>query len=302
MFRRLLREYFSLTRGERQGLQVLCLLVILLMLFRGIMPRIIQPEEQDLTDVNEEYIAFLDSIQALEERRPDRALSADRWWPEKNSQTSEPFPFDPNTAGMDDLTSLGIAPGTARILVNYRNAGGKFLRDSDLLRVYGMTKYVFERLQPYINLPGDDSSAATITGFSGEFKTFELNRADTNQLISVYGIGPVFANRIIRYRDLLGGFHSPAQLMEVYGFSPAQYEELTRCSYIDTAMIRKLVLNQIDAAGLEEHPYLDRYQARAMISYRDHKGTIKSTQELIENLLLPDSVYRRIRPYLITGL
>ena len=45
----------------------------------------------------------------------------------------------------------------------------------------------------------------------------ELNMADTTTLKKVPGIGPVFANRIVKYRNLLGGFYAVSQLREVYG-------------------------------------------------------------------------------------
>ena len=36
-------------------------------------------------------------------------------------------------------------------------------------------------------------------------RLLDLNRADSADLLPLPGIGPVFASRIIRYRDLLGG-------------------------------------------------------------------------------------------------
>ena len=50
--------------------------------------------------------------------------------------------------------------------------------------------------------------------------TVELNGADTTTLQLLHGIGPVFARRIVRYRERLGGFTSTEQLLEVYGFTP----------------------------------------------------------------------------------
>ena len=44
----------------------------------------------------------------------------------------------------------------------------------------------------------------------------ELNTADTTILKKVPGIGSTFARRIIKYRELLGGFYDVSQLAEVY--------------------------------------------------------------------------------------
>ena len=47
--------------------------------------------------------------------------------------------------------------------------------------------------------------------------TVELNSVDTTDLKKIPGIGSAFANRIVRYRDLLGGYYTVQQLAEVYG-------------------------------------------------------------------------------------
>ncbi len=310
MFTRLFREYLSLTRGERHGLQVLVFLVILLVLVRSFMPLIVQYQAADFTAAGREIAGFLDSLQTLDKLAAARkGIAAERMgsvadmkkFPVgKYDLQADLFPFDPNTADLEDLIRLGIPPGTARTLVNYRQKGGSFARDSDLLRVYGLNPDIYARLQPYIRLP-DISAGREHHFFRKSFQPFELNRADSQQLIAVYGIGPVFARRIIRYRELLGGFCRPDQLMEVYGFSLEQFEELMRCSFIDTSLLRRMDLNSMDADSLSVHPYLDRYQAGALVSYREYMGSFSDASQVLENRLLPDSVFLRIHPYLSAG-
>jgi DNA uptake protein ComE-like DNA-binding protein len=130
---------------------------------------------------------------------------------------------------------------------------------------------------------------------------FELNAADSSQLLSVRGIGPVFARRIIRYRELLGGFHAGMQLMEVYGLKPSQYDELMKQCYIDTGMVERLNLNTEPVSAFSAHPYIDPYQAAALVRYRELEGFYMNVNETVNNLLLPDTVYRKVRPYLIAG-
>ncbi len=310
MFRKLHRDYLSLTRGERRGMQILSLFAIILLVFRVILPQLIPPAEADLTLAEKEFIAFQDSLIQLSSYKPGGSLkyplhsgtsmegrNSSPWKKPNHPETSilpEPFPFDPNKATITELARLGIPMWTARTLINYREAGGVFKKDSDLLRVYGLEPEVYTQLKEYILI---DTS-----GFkSGMTRPFELNQADSVQLISVYGIGPVFAQRIISYRELLGGFHSPYQLMEVYGFSPTQYQEIMQRSFLDSSYLRKIDLNRVDVGDLAEHPYLDRYQAESIIYYREIQGSFESGNELLENSLLPDSVFLRIRPYLVAG-
>lgn len=58
---------------------------------------------------------------------------------------------------------------------------------------------------------------------SKERPRVELNGADSLALMDVAGIGPAFAHRIIRYRELIGGYSDPEQLMNVYGITPEKY-------------------------------------------------------------------------------
>ena len=45
----------------------------------------------------------------------------------------------------------------------------------------------------------------------------EINTADSAELMRLNGIGASFSRRIVKYRNLLGGFISKEQLLEVYG-------------------------------------------------------------------------------------
>lgn len=45
----------------------------------------------------------------------------------------------------------------------------------------------------------------------------DLNLANAEDLLPVRGIGPVLSQRIINYRDALGGYKKKSQLYKVYG-------------------------------------------------------------------------------------
>lgn len=53
-----------------------------------------------------------------------------------------------------------------------------------------------------------------------------LNRAMYPELISVSGIGPVLAERIIQYRESHNGFNSIEELKQVKGIGQKKYENL----------------------------------------------------------------------------
>jgi len=132
----------------------------------------------------------------------------------------------------------------------------------------------------------------------GQPEPVDLNRADSMQLLRLPGIGPVFSGRIIRYRNLLGGYSCVQQLTEVYGLSRETYQRIRGAILIDTAAIRRLGMNGSSFSELLRHPYLDFEDVKALVRYRNFSGSIGSLQEIRENHLLGDSTLDRMIPYM----
>lgn len=130
------------------------------------------------------------------------------------------------------------------------------------------------------------------------FRLIELNRADSTDLLPLPGIGPVFASRIIRYRDLLGGFVSHDQLGEVYGLPENTVSMLRERTTIDTLEVVQIELNTVTFRNLLRHPYLAYDQVLLMLRYRDVMGGVDSLQELVINDLITDSTLSKLAPYL----
>ncbi|GEM_PF-1144246 len=126
----------------------------------------------------------------------------------------------------------------------------------------------------------------------------ELNRADTLALDTLPGIPHWMAVRIIRYRDLLGGYVRKEQLLEVYGLDSVCYQTLCKRTCIDTLRIRQIDLNACDLRTLMRHPYLSRRQGEAILFLREHFGRVGSVEELLHQRVLPPESFRRVAPYL----
>lgn len=67
------------------------------------------------------------------------------------------------------------------------------------------------------------SSAAPISS-APPLGKINLNTAGKEELMSIKGLGEVFAGRIIEYRERHGGFDSLEELMEVDGIGEKRYE------------------------------------------------------------------------------
>ncbi|MDG5813821.1 helix-hairpin-helix domain-containing protein [Chitinispirillales bacterium ANBcel5] len=59
-----------------------------------------------------------------------------------------------------------------------------------------------------------------------ELECIDINSASTDQLITLPGIGPVLAQRIIDYRDGTGDFKEKEELIKVKGIGPVRLEQI----------------------------------------------------------------------------
>ena len=130
---------------------------------------------------------------------------------------------------------------------------------------------------------------------SRPMEPLELNALDSAELVRLPGIGPATAMKIIRYRERLGGYSGISQLAEIEGLP----DSLMKWFIItDTISIRQIQVNRATLAELRRHPYIDFYQARAIVEYRGERGVIKGPEQLsfMEEFTAQD--LERLLPYL----
>ncbi len=127
----------------------------------------------------------------------------------------------------------------------------------------------------------------------------ELNNADTAELQRLYGIGPTFANRIVKYRSLLGGYVRKEQLREVYGMTEERYQAVAPHVCVDVSAARQIDINTATLQELRRHPYLDYYQAKAIVEWRDKGNHIGGMRDLLKINLIDDSAVARLDGYLL---
>lgn len=126
----------------------------------------------------------------------------------------------------------------------------------------------------------------------------ELNRADTLSLKRIPGIGSTFARRIVRYRDLLGGYCRVEQLREVYGIDEEKYAALKGWFSVDTALVRPISVNRLSAGDPLWHVYLNDGQIRALRRLLRQKGRIDGWESLRLLEEFSDEDRTRLLPYL----
>lgn len=136
----------------------------------------------------------------------------------------------------------------------------------------------------------------------------DLNQADSLTLLSVKGIGPYSAGKILAYRRALGGFVSLDQLDEIEGLRAENLQNLKQMAYLHSAdapaagdslaAVKPLLVNKADFKQLLRHPYLSYLQVCAIVNRRRESGRIDSLEalEFMEEFGPKD--LHRLRPYL----
>ena len=117
--------------------------------------------------------------------------------------------------------------------------------------------------------------------------------------MEVVGIGHILSNRIIKYRDLLGGFSNIDQLNDVYGLQGKSLENLKSVVYIDSLFIpKKIKINFSDWEEMVKHPYINSRLANDLLDLRSNKGYMNRIDQLRDIPYLSDSILSRIEPYI----
>lgn len=223
------------------------------------------------------------------------------------------FPFDPNTADSTELLALGLEPWQVRNIYKYRAKGGVFRKKEDFGRVYGLTNRQYRDLAPLIRI-GSDYQPYTSRGYQNvpydeapdsvpgrrfpaklrQGERIDLNDADTVLLLKVPGIGPYFARQIVHNRKMLGGFYSVRQLLEIQDMP----EEALPYFEVNPAKVHRLNVNKLSLVELRRHPYINYYQAKAIVDYRRLYGEIHDMGQLkLMKYFTPDD-FERLRHYI----
>jgi competence ComEA-like helix-hairpin-helix protein len=196
-----------------------------------------------------------------------------------------------------EIVNQEMKPGEVSSGSTFQNSSG-----SNPYRPYHEQKSRTEK-RTYYSPPEKTSEPPKAGNYPKEQKllpgtTIDINRSDTTELMKIPGIGSSFARRITGYRNLLGGFYRIEQLQEVYGMYEELYAEIIPYMTVNHDSIRKIAIHSASIDKLKAHPYINFYQAKAIVEIQKKTGKIENINELsLLEEFTPDDL-ERIRPYL----
>lgn len=211
------------------------------------------------------------------------------------------FDFDPNKISFDSLVLLGFYSKQASSLIKYREKIELFLTPDDLLNLYLYKEADHKKYNSHIKIDKEYANRPVKAKYDIEdaLLLVELNSADTAELISVRGIGPYYASKIIQYRNALGGYYDKNQLYEIKKIPKDRMDLIISRLEINKKLIKKIRINHCEFKDLLTHPYFDYYETKLLLDYRNEHGKFIYLHDLNKIDPLPDYYIEKIGQYLI---
>jgi DNA uptake protein ComE-like DNA-binding protein len=302
------KDYFSFTKKERTGIY---------MLITGIGFCIFIPRFFEPTSLNDEIMATAINLQSAQREQVNTDSASHVSYGKKQATNKEmyeepvndrqplaPFPFDPNTLDSAGWRKLGVSSRTARTIRNYVAKGGQFKKAGDLQKIYGLKKAAIDRLIPFVRITAPAASVmfnkpgnAPVKYVKTPPAIIDINQADTSAFISLPGIGSKLANRIVSFRDKLGGFYSVQQVGETFGLPDSTFQLIKSRLQCAPVTIQKININTADINRLKQHPYIRWNIANAIVQYRQQHGAFRSPDDLQQIVLITQELYQKMAAY-----
>ncbi|MES2836695.1 MAG: helix-hairpin-helix domain-containing protein [Bacteroidota bacterium] len=305
-----LKEYFYFSKSEKRGVVFLSVLIVLILILKYFLFNFITTPTVDDAYVNKILAENkIDSSQVINDENT-HTFNESESPVYKSKEQKKLFYFNPNKVTASELKQLGCSDKLIKTWLNFTSKGGFFKIKTDVKKVYGISAKFYAKIEPYIlietnnasfaseNKNNSPSKAADFLEKTESKKTIELNAADTLQLKYLPGIGSKFAERIVNYRNKLGGFLNKEQLKEVFGIDSILYNKIEKQITLNENRVRKISINTAEVAQLKQHPYFSYNIANAIVQYRDRHGKFANISDIKKVVVVNESVFKKIIPYL----
>ena len=218
-------QLLSFSKKEKNGIIVIVFINLLLIFTPFIYERFFPEKEETIVDLITE-LKSLEEIQKDSVKDFGKRLQSSNEnqlqienEKEKGETKTELFHFNPNVITEREWMKLGVSEKTAKSIQKYLSKGGQFRKPEDIKKIWGIPESLANKLIPFVRIPEINSKYEKEFPKKNEqpISLIDINKADSASWESLPGIGPTLAQRIILYREKLGGFLDMSQLLEVWG-------------------------------------------------------------------------------------
>lgn len=263
------KSYFQYSKSQRSGIFLLVMLCVICQLaFFYLGPSMENSEDSE----KQKWISLQSKVDSLKV--------------EKQNYIPKTYPFNPNFITDYKGSKLGMSVAEIDRLLNFRKTNQYVNSASEFQKVTQVSDSLLSTISPYFKFPDWVNKRK-----ANNFKPFEkkaekivlldINHATKEDLIKIYGIGPALSDRILKQKELFGGFVSMKQMDNIWGLSPEVIENLNKYFRV-TALprIKKIDINNASIKELMLFPYFKYALAKSIVTYRSMNGDFKNSEDL----------------------
>lgn len=280
-----MKGYFNFSKKEKFGVIILSSIIVVLVLVLNVGFAVSVPKPHDVDPNQLEYLVL----------NTQRSNPFNNFPEDHNQNQSTLRKFNPNTIQLNEWMDLGFSEKQANAILTYRSNYGPFTKKEDLKKIYVINEKKYNQLAPFMVFDGvvsDDKTSnqgfnSPKSGTSTTKTNIKINSATKEDLMALNGIGETFADRILNYRNKLGGFVEIAQIEKLYISDDAK-SILKEKTIFDVENIRKTNINLANKETLKLIPYSNWAVVAEILRYRD-QNEISNLDFLTDKFISPEN-------------
>lgn len=271
-----LSHYFKFTNQQRLGIFLLLGIIVIVQILyffinSSIPEKSSSPEEKQWLSLQSE----IDSLKA-----------------EKYKAVGKVYTFNPNFISDYKGYKLGMSVQEIDRLLVFRKENKYVNSAREFQEVTKISDSLLNAISPLFKFPDWIQNKKTFKTDRVEYVRKEypkkekivisdINEATQEDLMKIFGIGEALSLRILKQKEVLGGFISMEQMKDVWGLSPEVLFELnTHFKIIKVPNFKKILVNDASLKELAQFPYFRYALAKQIITYRSMNGNFKNIEDL----------------------
>lgn len=228
---------------------------------------------------------------------------------EKKNYKPKIYPFNPNFITDFKGYKLGMSTDEIDRLLEFRKTNSYVNSAEEFQAVTKVSDSLLNAISPYFKFPDWVKNKNNSKGFGNKFdkpfskkekiQIIDINQATQEDLIKVYGIGEGLSERILKQKEILGGFVSMDQMNDIWGLSPEVIEKLNAQFKVGVIPnVKKIKINDASAKELSQFPYFRYPLNKEIITFRSMNGDISKIEDLTKIKGFPVEKIKIIALYL----
>ena len=172
------------------------------------------------------------------------------------------YPYNPNFITDFKGAKLGMSIKEIDRLLAFRKLGKFANSPEEFQKVTGISDSLLRVMSPNFKFPDWVVNKQNSTGATNSSKTYEkytkkevlkvldINQATKEDLMKISGIGEALSDRILKQKEVFGGYVSMEQMNDVWGLSPEVLASLNQ--YFKITTLPKINKININNASIKE--------------------------------------------------